>query len=409
MHLRRLKTGYNATNSVTPNRVRMSPESSSPSTSPASKRENVWLNLGLNVVIPSLLMSKGEGWYRRLQARDGETINVPSEIAGQSTDLQLLQWIPKPDELVEAGDTLCKIGNASTSFVVEAPAQGSLVPLTTIGDGVELGSSLGAVVDGGLPAFSPAVLLVVALAFPLGYGIYDFITRNKYNFFSMLGFVSILISGSVGLLQLDKDLIAIKEAAIPALFAIAVLVSLRTRFPLIRTLLYSPELFDVPKVEAALRERSNEKPFEQLMTRCTLYLAGSFILSAVLNYVLARYFIRSETGTAEFVKEMGNMTFWSWPIIMVPSMAIMMFALMQLVAGIEKYTGYEMEDVILVGNANNKNTAKKAETKTTDASDSEAVADKAPDNKTPDSKAPDSQPPDDKSSADEDKPASPES
>lgn len=225
------------------------------------KRENIWLNIGLNVILPSVLMSKGKDWL-------------------------------------------------------------------------------------GLP---PAPLLMVALAFPVCYGIYDLITRRKYNFFSVLGFVSILISGGVGLLELDKDWIAVKEAAIPALFAIAVLVSLKTPFPLIRTFLYSPELFDVPKIDLALDEKNNHSPFEKLMVRCTLYLAGSFVLSAVLNYVLARYFIRSETGTPEFVEEMGKMTFWSYPVILVPSMAVMMFTLLQLVKGIESYTGYEMEDVLLVG------------------------------------------------------------
>lgn len=226
------------------------------------KRENIWLNIGLNVILPSVLMSKGKEWL-----------------------------------------------------------------------GLE-----------------PAPLLIVALAFPVCYGIYDLVTRRKYNFFSVLGFVSILISGGVGLMELDKDWIAVKEAAIPALFAIAVVVSLKTPFPLIRTFLYSPEIFDVPKVEAALKEKDNESPFEKLMTRCTLYLAGSFVLSAVLNYVLARYFIRSETGTPEFVAEMGKMTFWSWPVITVPSMIVMMITLLHLVKGIESYTGYEMEDVLLVGN-----------------------------------------------------------
>ena len=105
----------------------------------------------------------------------------------------------------------------------------------------------------------------------------------------------------------------------------------------------------MPKVELALKEKNNETPFELLMVRCTLYLAGSFVMSAILNYVLAKFFIRSETGTPEFVKEMGKMTFWSWPAITLPSMAVMMYALMQLVNGIEKFTGYEMEDVILVG------------------------------------------------------------
>jgi intracellular septation protein A len=199
---------------------------------------------------------------------------------------------------------------------------------------------------------APAPLLIVALVFPLCYGIYDFATRGKYNFFSMLGFVSILISGGVGLLELDKDWIAIKEAAIPALFAIAILFSLKTSFPLVRTFLYSPELFDVPKVEAALIEKNHHAQFEKLMTQCTLYLAGSFLMSAVLNYFLAKYFIRSETGSPEFVQEMGAMTFWSYPIIMVPSMVVMIFALNQLINGNQKYTDFDLDDILIIGRSN---------------------------------------------------------
>lgn len=195
----------------------------------------------------------------------------------------------------------------------------------------------------------PAIVLVIALLFPIAYGIYDFAARRKYNFFSILGFVSILISGGVGLMKIDKDWIAIKEAAIPALFAIATLVSLRTPFPLIRTFLYNPEIFDVPKIEAALVEKKNESNFDDLIKRCTLYLVGSFVLSAILNYVLAKYLIRSETGTEAFNQELGKLTLWSWPVITVPSMAVMMYALMQLVGGIEKFTGYPMEEVVRVG------------------------------------------------------------
>ena len=113
------------------------------------------------------------------------------------------------------------------------------------------------------------------------------------------------------MLELDKDWIAIKEATIPAVFAIAVVVSLRTPYPLIRTLLYRPELFDICKVEAALQERGHVTSFERLMTVCTIYLSGSFLLSAVLNFALAKYFIRSETGTDAFNAELGKMTFWS--------------------------------------------------------------------------------------------------
>lgn len=252
-----------------------SDSSSSVGTEQIPQRENIWLNLGLNVMVPSLLLSKGEVWLER--------IGLFNFFAGLGYENR------------------------------------------------------------------PAIVLIVALLFPIGYGVYDFIKRKKYNFFSILGFVSILISGGVGLMKIDKDWIAIKEAAIPALFAIATFVSLRTPFPLVRTFLYNPEIFNVPKIEAALVEKQNEPHFDDLIKRCTLYLVGSFVLSAILNYVLAKYLIRSETGTEAFNQELGKLTFWSWPVITLPSMAVMMFALMKLVNGIEKFTGYPMEEVVLVG------------------------------------------------------------
>lgn len=245
------------------------PQDASPST-PAElppteppKRENVWVNLALNVVIPSVLMTKGATWL----------------------------------------------------------------------------------------GMDPAPLLILALAFPVCYGIYDFATRRKYNFFSILGFVSILITGGVGLLGLSKEWIPIKEAGIPALFAVAVLVSLVTPFPLVRAFLYNPEIFDVPKIDAALEEKGRKIDFEKLMRTCTLLLAGSFILSAILNYGLAKYLVTHdpETDLAGYNEDMGRMTAWSYPVIMVPSMAIMMVALFKLANGIEAFTGFHLEDVMHIG------------------------------------------------------------
>src|SRR4051812_43520221 len=38
----------------------------------------------------------------------------------------------------------------------------------------------------------PKWALIIALAFPIGYGIKDFLTYRKFNFFSALGIVSVL-------------------------------------------------------------------------------------------------------------------------------------------------------------------------------------------------------------------------
>ena len=43
--------------------------------------------------------------------------------------------------------------------------------------------------------------LVLALLFPLGYGLYDFIKNKSMNFISLLGFLSTLLTGGIGLFE----------------------------------------------------------------------------------------------------------------------------------------------------------------------------------------------------------------
>ena len=188
--------------------------------------------------------------------------------------------------------------------------------------------------------------MMVALVFPVAYGIYDFYARKKYNFFSILGFCSVLLTGMMTLFEVPKEWIAVKEAAIPALFGIAVLASLATKKPLVRLFIYNDQVMQTDKVDAILQERNNKGAFDKLLVNCTYLLAFSFFLSAVLNFVLAKVFIQSETGTEAFTQEMGKMTFWSYIIILVPSMAIMIFILYRLIHGIHALTGLKMEEFL---------------------------------------------------------------
>ena len=189
-------------------------------------------------------------------------------------------------------------------------------------------------------------VLLLAIAFPVGYFIYDYVKRSKYNIFSILGLISVLLTGGIGILEISTEWFAVKEAAIPLLLGIAVLVSLKTPYPLIRTLLYNPELINVNKVHAALVTHDSVSAFERLLVRCTWLLAASFLLSGILNYFLASWIVVSPSGSDAFNSEVSKMMAWSWPVIAIPSMAIMMIALMQLLKGIKSMTGLELEDVL---------------------------------------------------------------
>lgn len=192
----------------------------------------------------------------------------------------------------------------------------------------------------------PTWALVVALAFPLGYGAREFLITRKLNVFSALGFISVLLTGGISLLKLDPAYIAIKEAAIPGIIGIATLLSLKTRFPLVKTFLYNDKVLKIHKVAAALQQYNNEPRFEKVLRNASYLVASSFFLSSVLNYALAKYFLVSPPGTEAFNAELGKMTAWSYPIIAVPAMLVMIASMFYLFRQIRLLTHLTLEEII---------------------------------------------------------------
>lgn len=192
----------------------------------------------------------------------------------------------------------------------------------------------------------PQLAVVVALLFPIAYGLRDFIRNRKINIFSALGIISILLTGGISLLQLDPQYIAIKEAAIPGLIGLATLFSVRTRYPLVKTFLYNDTVLKVEKVSAALKHYGTERQFEKTLRNASYLVAGSFFLSSVLNYVLARILLVSAPGTEAFNAELGRMTALSYPVIALPVMCVMIGAMFYLFRNIHRLTHLTLEDII---------------------------------------------------------------
>lgn len=188
--------------------------------------------------------------------------------------------------------------------------------------------------------------LMLALAFPLAYGIHDFWQRRSVNFVSGLGFFSTLATGGLGLLRLEPFWFAVKEACVPALIGVGVIASQWTKRPLVRQFLLNDQVINLPRVNAALDEHHMRGAFEALLRASSVLLAGAFFLSAVLNFALARYLITAPPDTPEFNGQYGQMLAWSWPVIVLPSMAVMMFALWRLVKGLERMTGLGLEEIL---------------------------------------------------------------
>jgi len=188
--------------------------------------------------------------------------------------------------------------------------------------------------------------LILGLAFPLCWGLFELIRYNKKNFIALLGLVSVGLTGGIGLLELDAGWLAVKEAAIPAIIGLAVLVSTRTKYPLVRTLLYNPNVLDVKKIHGALEEKDCVGQFEARLLKASYFFAGTFLFSSIMNYVLARWIVVSPSGTQAFNEELGRMTLVSYPMIAIPSMVMMMLIFYYLWRTIRRLTGFTLEEVM---------------------------------------------------------------
>ena len=192
----------------------------------------------------------------------------------------------------------------------------------------------------------PVWALVAALAFPLGFGVWELQQSKKVNFLSVLGVISVLLTGGISLLQLDPAYIAIKEAAVPGIIALAVLVSQRSKYPLVKKILLNDELMDLAKLEASLKANNAEQLFAAKLQNCAYLVAGSFVISSVLNYGLAKYLLVSTPGTAAFNEELAQMTALSYPVIALPCTIMLMVAIWYLFSQIGKVTGENIESFL---------------------------------------------------------------
>jgi cytosine/uracil/thiamine/allantoin permease len=191
----------------------------------------------------------------------------------------------------------------------------------------------------------PKLGLVVALAFPLAYFIWDWRKEHKANFISILGFVSVLLTGIIGVFEFPSELIAYKEASVPLIICLAVLISMKTPYPLVKKMLYNEDLMNMELINSRLSEKDNTKEVDRMLVRASYMVAASFLVSTVLNFGLAKYLIHSPSGTPEFAEEMARMTALSYPVIALPSTIVLVFALFYVYNRLSKLTGLEFEQL----------------------------------------------------------------
>jgi hypothetical protein len=198
----------------------------------------------------------------------------------------------------------------------------------------------------GEPYFGNTGTLLVALAFPLAWGAWDGWRRRRVSIFTVIGAVSTLLTGGIGLMKLDAGWLAIKEGAVSGAIGLAVAVSAWTKRPLIHLLVFDAALLDRERIARALAERGTTETFEARLRQGTLWLAATFFFSAAANYALTRWLVQSPAGTEAFNAELGRLTLLSWPLIALPSTAMMAALLWWLARCARQLTGLELQDLL---------------------------------------------------------------
>ncbi len=198
--------------------------------------------------------------------------------------------------------------------------------------------------------FTPETRLMIAILFPLLYGAFEWWKTKKHNLIALLGLVNVVITGGFGLLQLGGIWFSLKEATFPLLIGIFVLVSGFQGSPLFGKMLMSPEVFKTEKLEDKLKLLKKTSEFDHLVLNSNHFLAVSFFISALLNFIIAEQTFTPIDAALEATQratilneQIALMHKRGFLGIALPSMIMMLGLLAYYFKRIEKITGESID------------------------------------------------------------------
>lgn len=198
----------------------------------------------------------------------------------------------------------------------------------------------------------PTNSLIIAIAFPLLYGAYDYWRQRKTNYISLLGLLNVGFTGGLAIMNLEGIWFAVKEAAFPILVGAFVFFSAFTADPFIKTLFLNPQVLNMELIFHSISTLKKEVEFEDLLRFGTKLLSLSFVLSAVLNFTLAyKIFIPidplvlGDDRTQLLNDQIADMTKWSFVVILIPSMVTLMAILYFIINKLKHITGLTQEQL----------------------------------------------------------------
>jgi len=186
--------------------------------------------------------------------------------------------------------------------------------------------------------------LILALAFPIVYELYNISIKKKPSMLSAIAIGGILVTGAITLLGLSEGWLALRRSIPYAVAGIALVASIFIERPILNAIL--PSILDMDRVEKALAKEHHRRMFNKKLNEIGYLLAGMLFLVAIITYVLTSIAITSQTGTAEFNQEYAELRLLSILYVTLPLVLGTTAILVYLMKIIEKLTGIEVEELL---------------------------------------------------------------
>lgn len=207
----------------------------------------------------------------------------------------------------------------------------------------------------------PIWSMATALSLPFLYGIWALTKQKKFELMSAVGLVSVILTGTITFFVVSPKgdinpstpwLYGIKEALIPLSLAIAVFVSHLKKTPLLRTFVYSPQLFNIELIEKSIKKNHQEEEYNSILWIATLTLTGALFLSSVGNYFMAHHYLEEVLALPENIRHLaynqavGKITGLTFLIIAVPMIVSLLYIVVRLMSELHKLTGLQERDIM---------------------------------------------------------------
>lgn len=207
----------------------------------------------------------------------------------------------------------------------------------------------------------PQTALTLAVIFPIAYGIWHFVKVRKANLFSIIGILSVLLTGGLTLYLWSPDgtvkdhanwWFGAKEASIPLIFALTIYLSGRTARPLLHEFVYQDALFNIRKIEQFVEKHERQDAYLALIRKINTLFASCFILSSALNLALALFLFRGFDNHAidaqeSYNKIVASITGWGFVVVLAPIFVFFYLMVRKLISGLIEVTGLPEDDILM--------------------------------------------------------------